>query len=48
MAGLLPKDLVFDRTGEPGPLDSLSPEQLQELLGTIRPFGAKQIDGKAG
>jgi hypothetical protein len=44
----VPKDLVFDTTGEPGPLDSLSPEQLQELLGTIRAFRAKQIDGEAG
>jgi hypothetical protein len=31
MAGLLPKNLVLD-TGEPGPLDGMTAEQLQELL----------------
>jgi hypothetical protein len=31
MAGLLPKNLVLDTTGEPGPLDGMTAEQLQEL-----------------
>jgi hypothetical protein len=47
MAGLLPKNLVLDTVGEPGPLDGMTAEQLQELLETIRAFKAKTIDAKA-
>jgi hypothetical protein len=46
MAGLVPKNLVLD-TGEPGPLDGMTADQLQELLETIRAFKAKTIDANA-
>jgi hypothetical protein len=46
MAGLLPKNLVLDTTGEPGLLDELTPVELQSLLELIRLAKAKTIDAK--
>ena len=44
MAGLLPKNLVLDATAEPGPLDGMTPEELQRLLELVRLAKAKTID----